>query len=43
MEDGTKIKHFNVRSHIFIDNIKEGDVSMFSQDVISLSAVEQIT
>lgn len=41
--DGRKIKRSNVTSHIFIDNIKEGEVSMFSQDVISLSAIEQIT
>lgn len=38
-----KIKRCDVRSPIFIDNIKEGEASMSPQDVISLSAVEQIT
>jgi hypothetical protein len=43
MVDRAKIKRSDVKSHILTDYIKREEVSMLSQDVISLSAVEQIT
>ena len=43
MVDHAKIKGSDVKSYILIDYIKREEASVLSQDVISLSAVEQIT